>query len=105
MVGRKVTIHNHDTKTTWLAAVTTQALDSADDLTTPAINDTRKDASIQDEDPDDQIVNDANILAEVRLSSTIRMLDSLFLAFPNLANIFAITYRTQVVSSYSCEKS
>jgi hypothetical protein len=50
------------------------------------MDDTRQNASIEDEDPDDQIVNDANILAEVRLSSTIRMLGSLSLSFPNLSD-------------------
>lgn len=64
----------------------------------------RQIASTQDEDPDDQIVNDANVLAEVRLSSTIRMLGSLSLSFPDF-KLLTITYRTQVVSSYRCEKS
>lgn len=56
-----------------LAATTTQALDFAEDLTTPAMDDTSQNASIQDEDSEDQVVNDANVLAETRLSSTIRM--------------------------------
>ena len=65
-----------------LASTTTQALDFDDDLTIPPMDDTRR-ITTEDEDPDDQIVNDANVLAEVRLSSTIRMLGPLSLSFLN----------------------
>jgi hypothetical protein len=55
----------------------------------PAMNDTRQNASILDENPHDEIVNDnhINILAEVKLSSTIRMLSSLSLYFPDLSGL------------------
>lgn len=49
------------------------------------MDDTRQNTSIEDEDPEDQIVNDVNVLAEVRLCSTIRMLGSLSLSFLNLS--------------------
>ena len=69
--------YNFDTRII-LAAVNETELEAISDADQPT-----QQTSAEDEDPNDEVVNDPHVIAEVKLPSTIRKFDLFTITFPS----------------------